>query len=592
MQVRPVSKTVIWLAVGMVLFSMLPALTGFLEAKGQWFLPYGYSFDDQMVYQAWIHQAAEGNLRFSNRFTFDADPGLTINLFFLALGQISKLAGGVGADLLARGGGTALLVLALYRLVFRFSPDSASRKSAMMFAILGGGFGALVWHHYGRGVVRPSPFGSLLGPGLPVDVWQPEIFVFPSMLTTSLFVVSLALVVTAFVSVIDAAENPNWPWAGTLAMAVLMNIHSYDVLIIGLVLLGLLVMLITGKSLTSAYVVRVLQICAGILPAAIYYIYVIKNDPVFAARAATPTHTSSFRELALGLGPLLVMGCVWVGLRVGRFQALALGSTLMLALAFAQPSAEAYGLTPVTWLLVLVGVLAWLGWSGRELSLVEKLVLAWAVMGLLAPYFPALFQRKLAAGLAIPWGILAGDALVRLYQMKGNGRPFAALGLAGMFIGIVGMWNWLSREMVYIRGNVSRTTVNALVYPVELKGFVSELSKHPGTKIIAPPGVPNSVGIDEFSTPLITDLNPLFTGMAGARTYAGHWSETPDYLTKRNESAAIFFVQTSEDAVREFLDRTQPNYLCAPTGNEVFRDFSGYGETVASAPGWVLIRLR
>lgn len=137
MQVRPVSKTVIWLAVGMVLFAMLPTLTGFLDSKGQWFLPYGYSFDDQMVYQAWIHQAAEGNWRFSNRFTFDSDPGLTINLFFLVLGQIAKLAGGVGSDLLARGVGTALLVLALYRLIFRFSPNSSSRKSAMIFFCAG-----------------------------------------------------------------------------------------------------------------------------------------------------------------------------------------------------------------------------------------------------------------------------------------------------------------------------------------------------------------------------------------------------------------------------------------------------------------------
>lgn len=589
---RALPPSVAWLAVGMVVLSMLPAFVGFLRAEGTWFLPFGYSFDDQMVYQAWIQQAAEGNLRFSNRFTFDADPGLTINVYFLVLGQLARGVGGVTADLFVRAAGTAALVFALHRLAARVGGEPSHRLPALAFAIFGGGLGALVWHNFGRAVERSSPFSTTLGPGLPVDAWQPEIFVFPSMLTTSLFVVSLCLVVTIYVSVVDASESTRWPWAGTLSMAVLMNIHSYDVLTVGLVLLGLLVMLLASKTLSKEYALRVLQICAGLIPAAIYYVYVIKNDPVFAARAATPTYTSSFREVALGLAPLLALGCTWIWLRVGRAQALVLAGCLAAVTVLAGPSTESFALTPIPWLLALIGVLVWLGWSGRELSLAEKLVLSWAVLGLLAPYFPAMFQRKLAAGLAIPWGLLAGDALMRLVRRPGMATIGPAIGIATALVAVLGVRNWLARELLYITRNVSRTTVNALSYPVQLKLIVAELSARPGSKVVAPPGVQNKLGPDEFGPPLIPDLNPLLTGLGGARTYAGHWSETPDYLSKRNESAAIFFNQTSESVVQEFLTRTRPDYLCVPTGSELFRDFTGYGDTVATAPGWILIRLR
>ena len=41
--------------------------------------------------------------------------------------------------------------------------------------------------------------------------------------------------------------------------------------------------------------------------------------------------------------------------------------------------------------------------------------------------------------------------------------------------------------------------------------------------------------LDSFVAPIIPDINPIFVGLSGNRTYAGHWSETPDYARKRGE---------------------------------------------------------
>ena len=72
------------LALAAAALAALPVLLGFLaKPEGQTYLPFHLSLDDHMVYAAWMRQAMDGHSLFDNRFTTDAQPGLTFHLLFL-----------------------------------------------------------------------------------------------------------------------------------------------------------------------------------------------------------------------------------------------------------------------------------------------------------------------------------------------------------------------------------------------------------------------------------------------------------------------------------------------------------------------------
>ena len=143
---------------------------------------------------------------------------------------------------------------------------------------------------------------------LPTDVWQPEGYFFYSALTNSLFMVSVCLILGTFLNVLQARESKAAIWRGALCFGVLMNIHSYDVLLISLVMLGVPFALFKSEILSRRWVGRSLLIALGAVPAALWFVYVIKNDPVFQARAATLTYSPNFRQLLFGFIPLIFFG--------------------------------------------------------------------------------------------------------------------------------------------------------------------------------------------------------------------------------------------------------------------------------------------
>ncbi|MFX8000689.1 hypothetical protein ABTK84_19470, partial [Acinetobacter baumannii] len=90
---------------------------------------------------------------------------------------------------------------------------------------------------------------------------------------------------------------------------------------------------------------------------------------------------------------------------------------------------------------------------------------------------------------------------------------------------------------------VSSTTVHAVFYTKDVPAIIDRLNKAPGRKVIAaPPGIPFRIpgkSLD-FGPPAMPDLNPVLSGMTGAYTYAGHWSETPRYSERRGLLEKLF----------------------------------------------------
>src|SRR5205085_1151545 len=90
----------------------------------------------------------------------------------------------------------------------------------------------------------------------------------------------------------------------------LMNIHSYDVLLVTLCLVGFVATLLGAKMATKEWFLRAVLIGLGTLPFALYFVYVLKNDPVFQARAETLTFSPNFRQIFAGYVLLIIPALV------------------------------------------------------------------------------------------------------------------------------------------------------------------------------------------------------------------------------------------------------------------------------------------
>lgn len=593
-----------------VVLAAIPFLYGLLSSpKGARYLGFEYNLDDHMVYAAWMRQAMDGHFLFDNRFTTDSQPGLTVHLYFWLLGQIARLLGIPLTATLARLFFSGLFVHLLYRLIKRLSDSVFTTRLIFGLVLFGGGLGFLVWHNFGRDIVRPETLlmSNLTFGKLPIDVWQPEAFIFPSILTNSLFMVSLCLVLFAFDCYLRASEGWKTVVPGCLAMGVLMNIHSYDVLLLALVLAGFAVMEAGNRRLSFGWLSRAGVITFGVVPAALWFVHVLQSDAVFQMRAGTPTFSANFQQVFSGLTLLILFGLGGIGLRAkSRQQQVGLGIIcllilLLLVLANKAPG-EAYFLGPGVWVALFAMAVTAL-YLTRSEEPVYNLILAWAVIGLTAIYFPALFQRKLAEGLAIPWAILAALGISQFLKDRERNRRNLATVMVLLLCGATSI-SWLMiRDRYLIQANVSNTTVHAPYLSRDAAAVIDALSMDPKHKVVlAMPGIAapetDSEGNpvpDSFATPILPDFNPIISGLTGAYTYAGHWSETPDYLARRSELTRFFLARTDSSQREAFLRKVKPDYIVAPsaeTYGSSFADLTSLGETIYSGNQFALIKIR
>jgi arabinosyltransferase C len=177
--------------------------------------------------------------------------------------------------------------------------------------------------------------------------------------------------------------------------------------------------------------------------------------------------------------------------------------------------------------------------------------------------------------------------------------------LAVILLGATSL-RWLGREVELARKDVSSTTVHPVYLPEDAARIVTHLNGVPGRKVLlAPPGVP-STEVDQstqqpvpdsFGSPVMPDLNPILSGLTGAYTYAGHWSETPRYNEeRRGEVQRFYFGRGSLESRRAELQRMGVQYLVAPVP-EAFpglplEDLTPLAETVVDGKRFRLLRVR
>ncbi|MBS1714870.1 MAG: hypothetical protein JST30_11105 [Armatimonadetes bacterium] len=585
----------------------VPTLIGWIiTPPGSVYFGIQTNLDDHMVYAAWMRQAMEGRFLFDNRFTTDPQPGLTVNLYFFVLGLLAKLVTIPVAMFVARLAFTFLFVHAFGRLLTKLKLSTFSAKFALLIGCFGGGLGFAVWERFGQEIVNgPEALKPLLLGRLPIDVWQPEAFVFPSALTNGLFMFSLCLIVWTLGAVIEAKDHWKPVLPGALAFGVLANVHSYDTVLVGLVLIGYLVAQLKTGQATPLWVGRAACIAAGAVPAAVWLGYVLSKDPVFQARAATLTYSPNFRQVLFGIFPAVVLACVAAWKSVGKTRTAAFGTVVLLLAALTALSA---GHDPS------VGFLNWGAWcvltvfTLGALWLLAKeddawnLAWSWALLGLCALYLPVLFQRKLAMGMILPWAILAAYGLVSILKpLERSTRNLVATLTLCLMCGSSILW--FKREKDFIDLNVGSTTVHSVYFSKDSGQILNVLNSIKGrTVVLAMPGVWNPVGPADFRTPLVPDFNPILSGMTGVYTYAGHWSETPDYGKRRGLSTLVYLAATPDDKRKLILDEIRPDYVVAPNTkafptiglgaeNVALADLTTLGKVVYSGNQLLLIQI-
>lgn len=594
------------LALVCVLLAALPSLIGWIsKPPGSLYLGIQTNLDDHMVYAAWMRQAMDGKFFFDNRFTVDWQPGLTVHLYFYVLGLVAKLLGIPLTMALARLALTYLFVIVLGKFFIRLKIAVFPAKYMLLIGCFGGGLGFLAWERFGEAFVNGPPFlAPLFGGREPIDVWQPEAFVFPSMLTNGLFLASLCLIIWTLQAVIDARDSWQPVLKGAVSYGLLMNIHSYDVLLIALVLVGFLVTQAVRKRVGWVWVVRALVIGAGAVPAALWFLHVLAEDAVFRERAATLTYSPNFRQILLGILPMIVLAgfATWKSSAKYRIHAFLgyVGLLLALTVASSGHDPSGYFLNLPAWIVLLLATLVLIGLMATDDDS-WNIAWSWAMVGLVAVYFPALFQRKLAMGLAIPWSMIAAYGLFELLKPLDRSTRNLVATLT-LFVTSASSILWFQRETSYIRSDVGRTAVHSVYFTQDTGRIIDILNKvHGRCVVLAMPGVPNPTGPAEFKTPQMTDLNPVLSGLCGVYTYAGHWSETPDYARRRSEATLVYFATTSPERRAALLDRIKPDYVVAPNLNAYpeivsgddhipLADLSYLGETVYRGNQLMLIK--
>ena len=577
------------------------------------YVGFPFGTDDHMVYSAWMRQAMEGHFFMDNRLTTDVQPGITVHVYFFVLGLLAKALGIPAASVASRLFFTGLFVSILFKLTERLGWKPEVQRLACIMTVFGGGIGFLVWHTFGQVIVNqaPAPISDLLGGLLPIDVWQPEGFVFPSMLSNGLFMVSLCLILQTFTSILEARDGWKPVIFGAISIGILMNIHSYDALLIALVMVGFLATAIYQKVATIDWIAKAILIGAGAAPAAFWFVKVLKVDTVFQARAQTDTATANFKAVLFGYILLIIPALIGLANRPAsddstkkrRLAGAGLAVLLIAGMYVAAfNSKDRYFLDATGWgLSMLVAVASTVLLCDENDTL--NLFIAWALIGTTAIYFPGLFQRKLTMGLSIPWAVLAAYGIHALVAKQDRAIRTLATVLAVVVTSATSI-RWLSRELFLIKSNASNTSVQALYLEPDVVKILDYLNKQTGRHVfVAPPGVPSVAfqnhtqeGGSDPITPIIPDLNPIASGLTGVYTYAGHWSETPNYNKRRSLLTKLYYGKVSDGERRSILHQIKADYMLVLEANPNLPiptiKQSAMGETVVKGTRYSLIHVK
>jgi hypothetical protein len=531
-------RTVFLVSTCVMAITTIPYLYGYSLQGSQpgrsWYSGFAYNISDSSVYLSWIRQASDGHFFQRNLFTTEAQHGNQFNIFFLSLGFLVRITGltppviyHVTRFIL----GVAFL-WSVWWLLGLLLANPRARMAAFLITCFSSGLG---WAASGWDVIALRS---------PVDTWQPEAITFLSLYYSPLFAVSLLLMVGVIGWLWVAEQRQSYRaaiYAGLCGL-LLGNIHTYDVITLGAVWGGFLILrrLVHGKWPVEAFRYGLIAGAMTFVSTA-YTAYQVMTDPVFAKRAAVPTRSPSLFYYMVGYGLVffLAMAGTWFLFKARSLARKEGASTTE------RSAPKEKGSSVSEWVRSYDATL---------------LLVAWTTLNIALTYLPISFQRRLLMGEHLPISALAG------------------IGLAGILPGIA-IWKWrilliaslpllfvtngrfMARDMDNLAVNESMyKVVRPYVYAAE-SSALEWIREHTPTDSPVQP-IPWSEMTDKGEV-FLSDITlaTYSPGVTGHPVHLGHWGETPDFAGKI-ESWIQFMQPTTTDEWRQsFLRGTGLRYL-------------------------------
>jgi len=510
---------VLAIATGVMILTMLPYVRAIqMASPGEYFCGFLWGVDEGNVYLAWIRQAATGKWLLANQYTIAPQNPHFFNIFLILLGRFCALSGlaPIVVFHLARFLGGIFLLCAFYLLVAEITAHRRIRLAALLIAALSSGLG---WIVYLQAKMSGLPLGTWNGPR-PMDVaygWQaqPEAVTFLSLLLNPLFVISMGLLCLVFRYGLRSTYAPGLRNAvtGGILLLILGNVHTYDALVVYLVLCAWFVLVAFQGSITwwtaaSRYAVIALLGLPGLL----WAYYTMHVDPAYAQKAATLTRSAMPWDYAIGYGLVFLLALVGavVSIRLRKTAGRGTGEKSNKALLF-----------PVVW----------------------------AVLGLGLLYLPVSFQRKLIEGLHLPLCLLAAVALVELHRWLAGRVSFALL--LAVFLVLTVPSNVLFLADCFDHLSVNNVDLLRYLMP---PAYLTKTEKTTlkWLAINAPDGA------IVLSSSLMGSHIPAYTP---CRVVAGHWAETLNFGDMLRLIGYFYWPGLEPSLRRQILRRTGADFV-------------------------------
>ena len=437
-----------------------------------------YNPDDQNVHLAWSRQAHDGAFFFRDLFTtesLDARPLFT-NLFAWTIGFLSRVST-LPLIFWYHAARVVFAVLALQwfaRLVAGWTTDSRIRILSVAFAAfsMGGGLFSFLPFTF---IDRPD--GSLM---------MPEAWTFASALVFPLYIASMALIVLTLWQTQRAIRGERGAvFIALLAFAILTNIHTYDAIPLGLLLI---IWTITNKLSTvefdRTHWFAPVFVSFGALPPLLYQVWVFRNSAEFQQKALTPTPAPAPTDLFFSFAPLLGLGVLGV-------------------------------------------------WAVRRKRIDASLfvALAWLASIIVCIYAPVSFARKMIEGVHWPLCFLAALGLAALLQ-KISGAKARLVAFAAVAF------------LAFSSANFARWCLDDAAGNGRREGFFMPplyLSSNDWAALRALDDSADGREGAVLALPFLSNYVPRETGRT---VFAGHWAETLNFWNPTTKTGKLAEVQS------------------------------------------------
>ncbi len=452
---------------------------------------------DVHVYYSYLKQVEHGNVLFSDLYTSEPQPIRMFRLDWLLVGWMGRLfhLSPVWTFQLARILVIPFFVAVLYAWCIRLFSRPVHRLGALALILFSSGWGG--WWVLFRTPPTTPPQQELLWP---MDLWVSESNNFLSMVQSPHFMLSTMFVSLVFLWTLKGWETKQWRWSLAAAAAGLIFVlfHPFHVpMLVGVLVVAFLVFAVQYPERILDRGLRLAIVLGGITLAALYYVFLLSQDPLTAGRAAQ-------NILITPRWWMMIIGYGWIFVFAG------------LGAIFAIVRRREQWVFPILWAAVQIALI----------------------------YTPLDFQRRLTQGLHVPLALLAAFALFGGWEIFGKKIrtrfAWVASPLVATFVFLVGFaWTnlyMIGRDFALFHDR----PYDIFYYSAGMQKTAAWLEEHmkPGEIFLAHPISAN-----------------LLVGMSGRGTYVGHGVETLRFYEKAQEAQSFYSTWTPEERGRFLTDR-------------------------------------